>query len=297
MAVAVALAAASVLAVAPQTATADATPAVTSVAVTPSFTTVYPHVDGYRDSVTIDVDPTTTDGAAAASTGVVTITKGTKVAKSWKLTGGADASLVWNGRLASKIVTGTYAVTATFTNPDASTAVGTSSIVVSSKGLVAHHWTKKAEAGKVTDCYSEGFCTNVILFPKPIGGKLGKAYQGAEYKGVESVSTGNDTQSHLTLPTTIVNAVKAKMSVSASVSIGGTKGHRFYIAPCAGGSDDGCDNWGAYQSRASSGSISTSSIVLEQGQPDAAWLAAEKTVGSHATVGYYTVHVTYYTLG
>jgi hypothetical protein len=276
-------------------AVADPAADITAVAVSTSVPTVYPHVDGYRDSVTISVDPTSTDGVAASSTGVLAIRKGSTVVRSWNLTGGTAFSVVWHGLVGSAIKSGTYSVSADYTNPDATTATAAASLIVSSRRLVAHHWSKTSSAGTVTNCSPGSPCSYAIVQEKGSAGHVGKAITGVRYRGVASTDEPF-ALSEVKLPSSILKSPKVVMNVAATMTIAGAKGRKFELAGCRHGSGDSCDDAQAFHGRTSSGKLTTANITMDSDTTYAAWMGVELLTGSSATVSTYTVHITYYTL-
>jgi hypothetical protein len=117
-----------------------ATTSVIGLTIARSVPTVYPSLDGFRDSVAFRLRVVTDNPEKALPfTGTVVIKKGTKVVKSIAVRGITVVNAVWNGRVGTKIVTGTYSVTASVTSIDGAAHASTT-VVVSKKKL--HHHTK-----------------------------------------------------------------------------------------------------------------------------------------------------------
>jgi hypothetical protein len=83
-----------------------------------SLSSVYPHADGYRDTVkfTASVDGQT--GAPIAATGTVTVASGATVVQSWSLATSDSQTFTWDGLTAGALVPGHYTVTANVTTAD-----------------------------------------------------------------------------------------------------------------------------------------------------------------------------------
>lgn len=140
--------------------------AVSSVAVTTSSASVYPYKDSFYDTVKITVTPKTTTGAPFASTGSVKITRSGKTVASWSLTSSAARSVSWDGKVAGKIVPGTYTVTVTIKGPEGSTRTASKTVTVKSSKLVTKTKTVTYKASSIMkyhsplDYYEDGYCVN-----------------------------------------------------------------------------------------------------------------------------------------
>jgi hypothetical protein len=115
-------------------------PVLTGVALSRSLSTVYPSKDGYRDTVRFSVTPVLLNPGPFHYTGSIVIKKGTKVVKAFSYSGSTSSSVVWNGRVGTKLKSGTYSVAATMTGRGV-TAHASTSVVVSGKKL---HLRKKS---------------------------------------------------------------------------------------------------------------------------------------------------------
>ena len=124
----------SVLSVPPAAATS--TPLLTSTTLTLNHTTIYPHPDGYRDSLGIILAKhiTGTNGAIVL-TGQLTITRAGKTVAAYPITTSTTETYSWSGRVKDKIVAGTYKVTAKTVGPNG-TITKHASVVVSHEKLV-----------------------------------------------------------------------------------------------------------------------------------------------------------------
>jgi hypothetical protein len=291
---------ASSLVVAPS-ATADPTADVTGVNLVTSAATIYPHKDGYRDSLKITVSATTDDTSVSTSPGTITITHGTTLIKSWAISGAAPVSETWSGRIHSKIAPGNYVVTASFANADTTVASETAAVGVSRKRLVAHHWSKTIQAGKTTNsCIGLAQCRYTLVSradaPTVPGGVIHfHVMTGLEYLG--DADGVNDPISHgLALPAAIRSSAKATMYVHAHIKVGGPTGHRFFFWGC-GYATTYYDyaSCGKIRTLKSSTTVSTYKVALGAGTKTADWLVAASNNGN-GIVGQYTVHVEYYTL-
>ena len=108
---------------------------------------VFPHADGYRDSVTFTASVVDPAPGSVPVTGTVAITSGATVVKSWSLSTSIEQTFTWDGRSGGVVVEGDYTVTATGTTADGvevSDSVGVSvrrttlqSVSVTSDGGVA----------------------------------------------------------------------------------------------------------------------------------------------------------------
>ncbi len=115
---------------------ADAT--LTGATLTLSHSTVYPHLDGYRDSLGIAVSKRVVGASGTIPlTGKVTIKRAGKTVARYPIVTSATETYNWSGRVAQKIVAGTYDVTATITAPSG-TIVKHETVSVAHRKLVTH---------------------------------------------------------------------------------------------------------------------------------------------------------------
>ena len=117
----------------------------TAIRATEPYQTVYPAKDGYRDSVTFQLEGTTTDGQQHAASGTATLTHGSSTVATWPITA-TDNAITWNGLKAGKIVTGRYLFTAKIGDGAGTAVSGTESIYVSAKKLASATRTLSAKA-------------------------------------------------------------------------------------------------------------------------------------------------------
>ena len=83
-----------------------------------SAASVYPHQDGYRDSVVFTTRVTSPTSAALPVTGTVTITSGTTTVQSWPVSTSSAQSFTWDGKVDGVLVAGRYTVTSAVTTAD-----------------------------------------------------------------------------------------------------------------------------------------------------------------------------------
>jgi hypothetical protein len=102
---------------------------------TRSSDTVQPVVDGLLDSVVLTTTGTASAGSTATVSGLLTITSGRTVAASWVVPDGAQHAFTWNGRVAGKVVPGTYTVTLSLRGPQGLVKTRTTTLVVLSSHL------------------------------------------------------------------------------------------------------------------------------------------------------------------
>jgi hypothetical protein len=137
---------ASPSAAATRSAVAHGGPTLTGATLTLNHPTVYPHVDGYRDSLGIAVTKRIVGASGTIPlTGKVTITRAGKTVARFPISTSAAETYDWSGRVAGKIVAGTYAVTATVTAPSG-TITKRATVSVSHKKLVTHTSTVTVSA-------------------------------------------------------------------------------------------------------------------------------------------------------
>jgi hypothetical protein len=123
-----------------------------SVSLSRSVTTVFPKRDGYRDTVTVSINSSTTTGKPVTTSGTAVIKRGTKTAATWKLSSG-KTSITWNGLDHGRVVAGTYTLTVSLTGPDGPAKVTTTSISVSAKHLEGRSSAKWVSAKSLTSKY------------------------------------------------------------------------------------------------------------------------------------------------
>jgi hypothetical protein len=285
-------------------ATADPIPDVVTASVVTSVPVVYPHKDGYRDTVKITATALTADSSVSTSPGTIVITKGTKVVKTWKISAAAPVNESWTGLVKSKISTGTYVVTVTYTNADSTTATSHASVGVSAKKLVARHWTKKVTAeSSSTSC---GFCSPDLIVvqagpPTHSGGVTHFHYKSVTAMRLQGGPAPLDPNAEfaaftIAIPAGVSASVKnAREYVTAHPDLGGAHGHKFLLAACGADSSYGFGACGTVKTLKSSGSVTSPSTSLAMGSTTAGWVA---TVSANAVAVVYTftVHVTYYGL-
>lgn len=133
---------------APLAAHADTAPAVTSVTLGRSAVTVYPIIDGYRDSETVTIGGTTTTGHSIATTGRAVLKRGTHVVKTWSLTS-SYTHIWWNGRDAGNVVEGDYTLSVSQKGAGGTTRTASTTLVVNSRWLHARSSTAHYSAARV----------------------------------------------------------------------------------------------------------------------------------------------------
>jgi len=104
---------------------------VKKISVARQYATVFPHRDGYRDSVKLTVSTATTAPVEVAAKGTLSIVRGNTTVKKWTLYSSKKTSVTWKPSKSQKA--GTYKVIATLTNPDKTKVSTTVSLTVSSK--------------------------------------------------------------------------------------------------------------------------------------------------------------------
>ncbi|WP_213814814.1 hypothetical protein [Glaciihabitans sp. dw_435] len=119
-------------------------------------TSVFPSRDGYRDTATVVVTPSTEKGAKIAITGDVVISTQTKkTVATWPLTSSSPRTIGWSGLVGGKIVPGKYIVTVAAKGTTGKSFVRSAVIVVSKQKLVAKVWSKWVDANAVvTEAFS-----------------------------------------------------------------------------------------------------------------------------------------------
>jgi hypothetical protein len=183
---------------------------VASVSVSKSVSTIYPAVDGYRDSGSFTVTPVSSTGTTIPVTGTVNIYYGTKLVKSWALTSSKAKTFTWNGLYGGKLVPGTYTVKVSAKGPEASAKTASTTVNVSKKKLVTKTWSKLIDAADIIDeyeWYGEQTSGCFLL----TGGKIG--CEGAD--GVDAVSLyayGGGK-----IPDAVRSSVSASVRVTANV--------------------------------------------------------------------------------
>jgi hypothetical protein len=295
--------AASLSAAAP--AVADPVPVVVTASVTTSVPVVYPHKDGYRDTLKITATAFTADSSVSTSPGTIVITKGTKAVKTWKISAAAPVTETWNGFVGSKISTGTYVITVVYTNTDASTATAKTTVGVSGKKLVTHHWTKKVLANTPPPNCTISCSSKQILVtagpPTHSGGITHFHYKWVTALDIWGGSIARDPKSvfaafSLNVPAAVTLSVKdARQYVSANPSLGGPRGSEFLLAACGADSSYGFGGCGSSATVKSSRTVASPTTSLAMGSTTAGWVVS---VSANATAVIYTftVHVTYYSL-
>ena len=256
--------------------------AVTAVKLSANYTTVYPKVDSYRDTVKITLTPTTTTGTSFASTGTVKITRNGKTIKTWKLTSSKTQSFSWNGKVGTKIVPGTYTVTASLKGPEGATKTTKTTIKVSSGKLVTKTKTVKYKAHSILkyyvpfDEYEESFCAYDI---DRVGdfGCLG--YDAYYVDAVSLIGYGS-----VALPSYVITA-QAYGTPKASVTL-----HTTYLSGAAAWSIDTVEVATAKVGSVALGNKTLSSLSLAKG---AKRLYVNVGLGEYSTWVADTISVTY----
>ena len=108
---------------------------VTGAAIAVSATSVFPVVDGYRDSVKFSTAGSSNIGRLIAVTGSVQVLEGTRVLWSTPVRSTGAASVVWNGRDHGAVHPGTFIARVTLRGPDGPAATSATHIVVSAKSM------------------------------------------------------------------------------------------------------------------------------------------------------------------
>lgn len=154
----------AVLALLAPTAVAHADPApanpIASVDIS-SDTSVYPVIDGYRDAISLSATVTAEAGDRRIRGSVVVLRAG-RVVQSWPVTSTGTSSVVWNGRVAGKVVAGTYVVSVRTVDDDGVARSDSQTVTVSTKKRVkvSARWTYKLMGGH--GCFDSTFS-----FPTP----------------------------------------------------------------------------------------------------------------------------------
>jgi hypothetical protein len=160
--------------------------------------------------------------------------------------------------------------------------------------LVAHHWSKSLGSGDATHCDPSYYCQwTYVIAPTPSDRLSG--YAAVLYTG-QPDAAGTLSLAALKLPAAVTRALRAEVSVRGSVTISGTKGHAFELAPTVDVDASGSGEIGPLAVLKSSGTIQTRTDTLPLGSTYVGWAAEEFTKGSTALLGRVTVNVTYYTL-
>jgi hypothetical protein len=171
--------------------------AVTKLKVPRSLSTVYPVKDGYRDSVSFNVNGTTSTGKTLKVSGSATLKYGKHTVKSWKLTS-SNAKLSWNGKYGSKVKSGKYSLTVSEKGPEGATQKASTSVTVSAKHLVSRTATKTYTARAViggtyhrynasgeTHCYLDTFSYGDYLSYHRTSGAIFCEASDSSYQGYD----------------------------------------------------------------------------------------------------------------
>jgi secreted trypsin-like serine protease len=197
--------------------------------------TVYPSDDGYRDTVRLSYDMTSSTGRSMPLTeGSLTVKFGSKTVQTWKITKSASSSKTWNGKKGGKVVPGTYTVILVAKGSQGRKFTETTSIVVSDKEIKTKTLTKSYSgrtAFGTNISYDDTACT-YNSSNHLIGYTLyfGDAYCSSELSVPAAVVKGYDFGSV---------SVKASMSVYSN---DGTHCGSFGIAEAAYEDKLLCDN-------------------------------------------------------
>ena len=120
------------------------------------FDTVYPKVDGYRDTIEIYAHVVSTMGEGYVEdlgTGSkLVIKKGTTVVKTWNLTSSGDTYFTWNGLKSGAISQGYYTISVVAYGLDGDPVTSETTVGVSKKKLVTKSWSK-TRSGKLFTNY------------------------------------------------------------------------------------------------------------------------------------------------
>jgi hypothetical protein len=107
---------------------------------------VYPSKDGYKDSTRITVDIQSSLGGeknlSLTRGSKVSVTKGSRVVKSWTITSSGTESFTWDGKDRGRVVPGKYRIVVQANGPEGS-KTASANISVSSKKLVSVKKTTK----------------------------------------------------------------------------------------------------------------------------------------------------------
>ncbi|MFC0681825.1 serine hydrolase [Lysobacter korlensis] len=79
---------------------------------------VFPHADGYRDTVTFTAAVAGASAEALPVRGTLTVTSGSTVVETWSIDTSTEQSFTWDGLSDGAVVAGTYTVTASVTTAD-----------------------------------------------------------------------------------------------------------------------------------------------------------------------------------
>lgn len=127
-------------------------PQLTGTTLTVSHTTIYPTVDGYRDSLGIVVAKRVTGASGNIPlTGTVTITRAGKTIRSFHITTSATETYAWSGHVADKIVAGNYTVAAKVTG---------SGVTITKRAVVAVSHKKLVSRTSVATVSAQDFFQN-----------------------------------------------------------------------------------------------------------------------------------------
>lgn len=138
--------------------------AITATAVSASARTIYPVKDGYLDATKISVSSNTSTAEAVTAQGTVTILRGTKTVRSWKLSSSKSWNVTWDGKVGGKVVPGTYTVKVQIKGPQGATKSATTTVVVKTGKLVEKTVKKTYKTSSVLktytplDEYQDGYC-------------------------------------------------------------------------------------------------------------------------------------------
>lgn len=108
---------------------------ITAVALVTSAAVVEPVVDDRADTVAITVSGTTTIGKPVTIAGSITITGSGGTAKRWTFASPGRRTVVWDGRVAGRIVPGTYTVAVSMRGPEGTARTRSTTIAVSADHL------------------------------------------------------------------------------------------------------------------------------------------------------------------
>ena len=165
IAAAVAAVAATLLLVSAAPAAATSAPELTGTTLTVNHATIYPHVDGYRDTLAITLAKHVTGASGTIPlTGQLTIGRGSTTVAAYPITTSATETYSWNGRVKGGIVSGTYTVIAKVTGPSGtitkrqSVAVShqklqtrTKTVTISAQEFFQHSYTATAGTSGCSD--------------------------------------------------------------------------------------------------------------------------------------------------
>ena len=119
-------------------AAADPGPQLTGTTLTLSNTSIYPHVDGYRDSLGISIAKHVTGASGSVPlSGRISLARKGRTVSSYPITTSTTETFSWNGRVNGKVVAGNYSVTARVTGPNG-TITKSAVVSVSHARLVPH---------------------------------------------------------------------------------------------------------------------------------------------------------------